>query len=520
MAPWKDLFLALPLPEIWLRILLFVTFGLHLLFVLLMLGTAMLGFTYFLKDCCSGNRVEMGWSQRMVKSHLGLKSLAVVLGVGPLLIIQVIYSLGFFTATGLQAFTWLSVIPLLILAFLAIELFEHKMLSRPWLPFISGVIGLGALLTVPAIFTGALSLMERPGEWPGFAAKAMAPGSIYLPHWLFRYLHVLGAAIVFGAAFHLFFTAGQDTEKRARLRAWLFGGVLFQVAVGVPLLFTVANVFNWTVLAAVTLGSAAAMAMAWALRPAPVMTLTDGSIRGGRALLLLLPVVFVSMLAARQSLQDATLMTLHKQARTALAQESADLGRFQKPALDAFRLKLATVYDNGATIYAKSCQPCHGVGGLGDGPAATRLLVRAEDIAAVRADRDYVRQIVLAGWPGSGMPYFTVFDKDKIDSLLDQLNTTFTMFGPTTVPKRAVGQQARDLWKNTCATCHGATGQPSAFGLTLRPAPPDLSRFSLEPERSLQIITEGYPGTVMQPYRALPEATRRDLVAIAANLRR
>jgi len=520
MAPWQDLFLALPLPEIWLRILLFTTFGLHLIFVLLMLGTAMLGFVYFLHDCCSGNKVEMGWNQRMVKSHLALKSLAVVLGVGPLLIIQVVYSLGFFTATGLQAFTWLSVIPLLILAFLAIELFEHKMLSRPWLPFISGAIGLGALLTVPAIFTGALSLMERPGEWTGFAAKTLAPGSIYLPHWLFRYLHVLGAAIVFGAAFHLFFTAGQDTAKRARLRAWMFGGILFQVAVGVPLLFTVADVFNWPVLTAVTLGSAAAMAVAWTLRPAQVMTLTSASIRGGRALLLLLPVIFVSMLAARQLLQDSTLMPLHKQARTALARESADLDRFKKPALETFRVKLATVYDNGATIYEKSCQPCHGAGGLGDGPAARRLLVRAEDLAAVRADREYVRQVVLRGWAGSGMPYFTVFDKDKIDSLLDQLGSAFNLFGPTTVPRREVGEQARELWKNTCATCHGATGRPTPFGLTLRPAPPDLSRFSLQPERSFQIITEGYPGTVMQPYRDLPEGTRRDLVAISSNLRR
>jgi mono/diheme cytochrome c family protein len=520
MAPWQDLFLALPLPEIWLRILLFATFGLHLIFVLLMLGTAMLGFLFFLRDCCAGNKMEMGWNQRMVKSHLGLKSLAVVLGVGPLLIIQVIYSLGFFTATGLQAFTWLSVIPLLIVAFLAIELFEHKMLSRPWLPFLSGVVGLGALLTVPAIFTGALSLMERPGEWTGFAAKALSPGSIYLPHWLFRYLHVLGAAIVFGSAFHLFFTAGQDTDKRARLRAWMFGGILFQVAVGVPLLFTVAENFNWPVLTAVTLGSVAAMAVAWTLRPAGIMTLTNASIRGGLALLVLLPVVFVSMLAARQFLQDSTLMALHRQARTALARESADLAPFREPALKTFRVKLATVYDNGPTLYVKSCQPCHGAGGLGDGPAARRLLVRAEDLAALRADRDYVRHILLAGVPGSGMPYFTVFDKAKIDVLLDQLDASFTLFGRTTVPQRAVGEPAREIWRNTCATCHGATGKPSPFGLTLRPAPPDLSRLSLQPERSFQVITEGYPGTVMQPYRDLPEETRRDLVAISSNLRR
>ncbi|EGB15311.1 hypothetical protein DND132_2106 [Pseudodesulfovibrio mercurii] len=520
MTPWKDLFLALPLPEPWLRTLLFVTFGLHLLFVLLMLGTAMLGFVFFLRDCCGSDRSAMDWNQRVVKPHLGLKSLAVVLGVGPLLIIQVIYSLGFFTATGLHAFTWLAVIPLLILAFLAIELFEHKMLSSPWLPFLSGVIGLAALLTVPAIFTGALSLMERPDQWTAFAARTLSPSGEYLPHWLLRYLHVLGAAVVFGAAFHLFFSAGKDQVRRNRLRAWLFGGILFQVAVGAPLLFTVSGVFNWPVMTAVTLGTFSAMVMAWTMRPAPARSLPDTSIRGGRTLLLLLPVVFVSMLAARQSIQDATLMTLHREARAELARESADLDRFREPALETFRVKLATVYDNGATLYEKSCRPCHGVGGLGDGPAARRLLIRPEDLAAVRADRDYVRSMVLLGVPGSGMPYFTVFDRDKIDALLDRLDESFTMFGPTTVPQRPVGDQARDIWKNTCATCHGQTGQPSAFGLTLQPAPPDLSRFSLEPERSLAIITDGYPGTVMQPYRALPEDVRLDLVSITANLRR
>ena len=38
MTPWTDLFLAMPLPENWQNGLLFLTFGLHLLFVLLMLG--------------------------------------------------------------------------------------------------------------------------------------------------------------------------------------------------------------------------------------------------------------------------------------------------------------------------------------------------------------------------------------------------------------------------------------------------------------------------------------------------
>ena len=42
MQQWTDLFLNMPLPESWMKALLFITFGLHLLFVLLMLGTALL----------------------------------------------------------------------------------------------------------------------------------------------------------------------------------------------------------------------------------------------------------------------------------------------------------------------------------------------------------------------------------------------------------------------------------------------------------------------------------------------
>ena len=50
MQQWTDLFLNMPLPESWMRALLFITFGLHLLFVLLMLGTALLSLVFFLRD--------------------------------------------------------------------------------------------------------------------------------------------------------------------------------------------------------------------------------------------------------------------------------------------------------------------------------------------------------------------------------------------------------------------------------------------------------------------------------------
>ena len=60
----------------------------------------------------------------------------------------------------------------------------------------------------------------------------------------------------------------------------------------------------------------------------------------------------------------------------------------------------------------------------------------------------------------------------------------------------------------------------SAFGRGLKPPPPDLSRFSLTPEITFDIITNGYTGTVMQPFRNLPEAVRWGLVAKVLEFRK
>jgi mono/diheme cytochrome c family protein len=515
MGHWTDLFLLLPLPECWLHALLFVTFGLHLLFVVLMLGTAMLGLVFFLRAWISGESGGQLWNKQVITTHLGLKSLAVVLGVGPLLLIQVRYSHAFFTSTGLFAYAWLSVIPLLIVAFLAIDAFGHKLTSRPWLPLAWGLIGLCALLTVPAIFTGALSLMERQGFWPDFAAKGAHIDPAFAPHWLFRYLHILGASLAFGAAFHLFFSANDQPEKARRLRAWIFGATLFQVVIGIPLVFSVADGLDWPVLFAVTIGTAAAMLTLWTLRP----TAAGQPEPSARGLLVLLPLLFVAMLAARQFLQDRALAPAHAAAMAARVEKSKTLIPYREAALAAFTTKLADVYDNGATIYAGACQPCHGAGGQGDGPAAQRLLIPAENLRAIRADRDYTYRILIDGINGSAMPYFRFYDRDKLERLLDELSSRFAMFEANPVPAHQAVTEARTVWTSTCATCHGENGAISDFGRTLLPPPPNLRHFSLTPARALTIITDGYPGTVMQPYRALPETVRRDLVTLSNGFR-
>jgi len=253
------------------------------------------------------------------------------------------------------------------------------------------------------------------------------------------------------------------------------------------------------------------MLMLWSLRPAA----PGAPARSARALLVLLPLLFVSMLAARQLLQDRALGTPHALAREARADRSKALTPYREAALTAFKTKLSVVYDNGETIFAGACQPCHGPAGRGDGPAARRLLIPAEDLSAIRADRAYLCGILQNGTNGSGMPYFRFFDRDKLERLLDTLGARFALFDAVPAPAQPAGAQAKRLWDTTCSTCHGPDGGVSAFGRTLLPAPPDLRHFSLTPERALAVITDGYPGTVMQPYRDLPETVRQDLAGIS-----
>ncbi len=52
-------------------------------------------------------------------------------------------------------------------------------------------------------------------------------------HWLFRYLHVLGAAVVFGVLFHYFYDSSEREREQHNLLDWIIGGLLYQIVIGV-----------------------------------------------------------------------------------------------------------------------------------------------------------------------------------------------------------------------------------------------------------------------------------------------
>lgn len=90
-----DILLEKPLPDEWIHGLLFIFFALHMVFVLLTVGTAILSVYYFIDSRWGGKTNELRLDKRIIRIFMAHKSLAVVLGIAPLLLIQVGHTVPF-----------------------------------------------------------------------------------------------------------------------------------------------------------------------------------------------------------------------------------------------------------------------------------------------------------------------------------------------------------------------------------------------------------------------------------------
>lgn len=112
----RDIPLPLPAPQAFLEVLLIVAFVAHILFVNLMVGGSLLTFALQLRGL---RRPEFDRAAHVVASTVTVnKSIAVVLGVAPLLLINVLYTMHFYTANALTGIAWILLVPLISMAFL------------------------------------------------------------------------------------------------------------------------------------------------------------------------------------------------------------------------------------------------------------------------------------------------------------------------------------------------------------------------------------------------------------------
>lgn len=209
----RDLPLPLPVPE-WLLVVCLVAFFLvHILFVNLMVGGSVL--VVVLEWMGIKNKRWDALAHAVAKTITVNKSLAVVMGIGPLLCINLLYTMQWYSANALTGHAWLLIVPLVTVAFLLTYLHKYTwdiwtLGGRKLLHRATGILALLILLCVPLIFLANVNLMLFPSEWEkvkGFFSS-LSIGNV-LP----RYLHFMAASI---AATGLFL-AGWLGRKNADL---------------------------------------------------------------------------------------------------------------------------------------------------------------------------------------------------------------------------------------------------------------------------------------------------------------
>ncbi len=515
-----DVLLGRPIAYDFMQVLLFTLFLLHMIFVLLMLGTAILSLYYLFHPLWKNRLDEIRWDKKILKTFTAHKSLAVVLGVGTLLLFQVYHTVPFFTGINFFAPFWLSIIILLVVSFVILDTLGHKIKVHPYLHLSLGLFALILLLIVPAIFVAVLVATENPDKWTQIVNDGNILSGALAWHWLARYMHVLGAGVVFGAAFHYFFLKEADAGLKNSLLKWMIYGILFQFLVGILLYISIPHDKNPASLISLVVGIVFAIIFLVIL----FVNQNKNKSLNKKTVIILLSFIIVPMLLTRQFLQHETLGKFEGKLNEHADIYKQKLKPYLTPALKTYKKDLEDVVSEPAVIYQRSCSFCHGATGNGDGFEAKNLTVKPEHLSQVRTTREHIYYILTHGVPGTAMPYFTFLDKNKIEGIIDYLHSSFHIldFPDTTLPMQVsieAFKKSQGVYDTLCAVCHGNDGRGTDLAKGFNPYPPDFTEFSLTPQRTFDVITNGYPGTMMVSFKELPEEVRWGLVKIVLKKR-
>ncbi len=196
-----DLPLPLPVPEPVLAILLVAFFVIHILFVNLMLGGSLLAVFFEIIGLrhppldrlayCIANTITVS------------KSMAVVIGVGPLLCINLLYTIPFYSANRATGSVWFLIVPLTAMAFLLTywHKYSWESMQRQKAVHISiGAMAAVIFLSIPLIFLTNINLMLFPDKWE-MAQRDGFLTAMLLENVIPRYAHFLLASVAATALF-------------------------------------------------------------------------------------------------------------------------------------------------------------------------------------------------------------------------------------------------------------------------------------------------------------------------------
>lgn len=189
---------TLPVAYGWIRLLLMLTFPLHLLFMNAMLGSTVIAIHARLK----GDETGVALSRALAGIIPYLVAFTVNLGVAALLFTQVLYGQFFYTSSILMAVYWLAVIPLLMTAYYLLYLHDFRFTSLWRRAAFVAATALLLFLSIAFIYTNNMTLMLEPREWSAYFKNS---GGTLLnlddPTLFPRYLHFIIGGTAIGGLF-------------------------------------------------------------------------------------------------------------------------------------------------------------------------------------------------------------------------------------------------------------------------------------------------------------------------------
>ncbi len=180
------------------KLLLMLVFPLHLLLMNAMLGTTAITVYAGLKRDGSYKRL----AHELAKVIPFLIAFAVNIGVAALLFLQVLYGNMFYTSSVLIGAFWISVIPLLIIAYYAAYIFDFRFLAAKRPPTLAIGLSLLIFLSIAFVFSNNMTLMLEPENWSiYFTHLAGTALNLADPMLLPRYLHFMIGGVAVGGLF-------------------------------------------------------------------------------------------------------------------------------------------------------------------------------------------------------------------------------------------------------------------------------------------------------------------------------
>jgi cytochrome c len=366
----RDIPLPLPISALTLEVFLVFLFLLHILFVNLMVGGSLL--TVFFELHGRRDRDLDTLAREIGRTITVNKSLAVVLGVGPLLVINLLYTVWFYSANALTGVAWIMIVPLVIAAFLFS--YAHKyswdtLAERKGLHLALGASAAGLFLAVPFVFLTNINLMLFPERWSGVHGFLSA---LVLPNVVPRYLHFVTASLALTGLFlaGYFGRPGYPAERvferldrlelRRRFASLALGASGVQLVAGPLVLFTLpSRGVSWALLLNIALGislAVAAVVVLWreVVTPRPAL--------GGRywAAVALLTGTVVFMGYGRHLYRERALEEhMARVAERSQVWSEQVLAAQMRAATGTARVKEEKAASPGEKVFRSVCMGCH-----------------------------------------------------------------------------------------------------------------------------------------------------------------